>query len=252
LNGDASVSGIAFPFILLAPARVVFFAEESTMTEALWNQVDDHIAQRLAPHDDALAAALKASADAGLPAIAVSAAQGKLLHVLARTVNAKRILEIGTLGGYSTIWLARALAPGGKLVTLEYDPKHAEVATKNIARAGLAKSVEVRVGKAIDALPKLAAEKAGPYDLVFIDADKASIPEYFARALDMTRVGGLIVVDNVVRGGKILDAASADANVQGVRRFFDLLAKEKRVTATAIQTVGAKGYDGFALALVVA
>jgi predicted O-methyltransferase YrrM len=222
------------------------------MSEELWNRIDDYVAERLAPHDDALAAALKASADAGLPAIAVSAAQGKLLHVLARSVNAKRILEIGTLGGYSAIWLARALPPGGKLVTLEHDPKHAEVAAKNIARAGLAPSVEVRVGKAIDALPKLAAEKAGPFDVVFIDADKASIPEYFDWALKLSRVGGLIVVDNVVRRGKILEAESGDANVRGVRRFFDLLAKEKRATATAIQTVGAKGYDGFALALVVA
>lgn len=221
------------------------------MSQETWTSVDRHIAARLAPHDAALEGALKASDDAGLPAISVSAPQGKMLHVLARTVGAKRILEIGTLGGYSTIWMARALAPGGRLVSLEYDAKHAEVARKNIARAGLADRAEVRVGKAIELLPALEKEKAGPFDLVFIDADKASIPDYFAWALKLARVGSLIVVDNVVRGGKILDDNSPDANVQGVRRFLDLAAKEKRVSATAIQTVGTKGYDGYALALVV-
>ncbi len=226
----------------------VTFAKVIPMNQETWNAVDSYIADRLAPHDDALAAALTESAAAGLPTIAVSAAQGKMLHVLAKSVGAKRILEIGTLGGYSAIWMGRALVNGGTMISLEYDPKHAVVATKNLARAGLADRVEVRVGKAIDSLPKL----SGPFDLVFIDADKASIPDYFAWALKLTRVGSLIVVDNVVRGGKILDAASADANVQGVRRFFDLCAKETRVTATGIQTVGAKGYDGFALALVVA
>jgi len=222
------------------------------VSQELWNAVDRHIAERLAPHDEALEAALAESAASGLPAISVSAAQGKLLHVLAKTVRAARILEIGTLGGYSTIWMARALAPGGKLITLEYDPKHAAVAAKNLARAGLAKSVEVRVGAALDALPRLETEKAGPFDLVFIDADKAGIPDYFAWALKLTRVGSLIVVDNVVRRGQLIEENSADANVRGVRRFLDLAAAETRVAATAIQTVGAKGYDGFALALVVA
>jgi predicted O-methyltransferase YrrM len=222
------------------------------MSEQLWKDVDAYIAERIAPHDAALEAALKAAAAAGLPEIAVSAAQGKLLSVLARTVNAKRILEIGTLGGYSTIWLARSLAEGGRLVSLEYEPKHAAVAKENVARAGLAEVVEIRVGKALDSLPKLAAEKAGPFDLVFIDADKANIPDYFSLTLGMTRVGGLIVVDNVVRRGKLIEENSADPNVRGVRRFMDMVGREKRVTATAIQTVGAKGYDGFALALVVA
>ncbi|MBI3565283.1 MAG: O-methyltransferase [Elusimicrobia bacterium] len=217
------------------------------MNQELWTAVDSHIAARLAPHDAALEAALKDSADAGLPAISVSAAQGKLLQILAATVSAERILEIGTLGGYSTIWMARALPAGGRLVTLEYEPKHAAVATKNIARAGLAERVEVRVGKALDLLPAV----RGPFDLVFIDADKASIPDYFAWALKLTRKGALIVVDNVVRGGRIVEEKHPDPNVQGVRRFLDILKDEKRVQATAIQTVGTKGYDGFALALVV-
>ncbi len=222
------------------------------MSQPLWDAVDAYISDRLAPQDEALEDALRESAAAGLPAIAVSAAQGKMLQVLARSVGAERILEIGTLGGYSAIWMGRALREGGRMISLEFDPTHAAVATKNLARAGLADRVEVRVGKALDALPTLAAQKAGPFDLVFIDADKASIPEYFAWALKLTRAGSLIVVDNVVRRGKLIDASDEDANVRGVRRFMDLAAREPRVTATAIQTVGAKGYDGFALALVTA
>jgi len=221
------------------------------MSQDLWTDVDRYITDRLAPRDDFFEEALKASAAAGLPSISVAPNQGKMLSVLATLTGARRILEIGTLGGYSTLWLGWALPLGGHIVTLEADPKHAEVARANIARAGLADSVEIRVGKALETLPKLAAENPPAFDMFFIDADKASIPEYFQWALKLGRKGSLIVVDNVVRGGKIIDAASADANVQGVRRFYDMLAAEPRVSATAIQTVGSKGYDGFALAVVV-
>ena len=204
------------------------------------------------PPDPALDAALQASAAAGLPAIGVSPNQGKLLQLLARLQGARAILELGTLGGYSTIWLARALPPGGRLVTLEADSKHAEVARANLARAGLADVVEVRLGRGLDTLPRLAAEGAGPFDLIFIDADKPSIPEYFAWALKLSRRGSLIVVDNVVRDGEVVDAGSSDPNVQGVRRFNELLAAEQRVSATTLQTVGSKGYDGLTFALVTA
>jgi len=198
--------------------------------------------------DAALAAALEASEAAGLPAISVSPAHGKLLWLLARTNGAKRILEIGTLGGYSAIWLARGLAPGGRLVTLEALEKHAAVARKNLARAGLADVAEIRVGKALDTLPEL----QGPFDLAFIDADKQNNAEYFRWALKLSRPGSLIVVDNVVRDGAVIDARSRDAAVQGVRRLYELIAAEPRVAATAVQTVGVKGYDGFAIALVLA
>lgn len=221
------------------------------MSQELWTNVDRYIGDRLTPRDEVLEAAQQAAADAGLPSISVSPAQGKMLSLYATMTGARRILEIGTLGGYSTLWLGWALPLGGHIVTLEADPKHAEVARANIARAGLADSVEIRVGKALETLPKLAAENPPAFDMFFIDADKASIPEYFQWALKLGRKGSLIVVDNVVRGGKIIDAASADANVQGVRRFYDMLAAEPRVSATAIQTVGSKGYDGFALAVVV-
>jgi predicted O-methyltransferase YrrM len=197
-----------------------------------------------------LDAALQASADAGLPPIAVTANQGKLLHLLALVSRARSILEIGTLGGYSTIWLARALPSEGCLITLEADPKHAKVAQANLERAGLAEVVEIRLGAALDTLPKLAAESKGPFDLVFIDADKPSIPEYLSWALELSRPGSLIVIDNVVRDGKVADQASKDANVQGVRRANELLASDPRVTATALQTVGTKGYDGLAIAFV--
>jgi predicted O-methyltransferase YrrM len=200
--------------------------------------------------DPALDAALDASVAAGLPAINVSPNQGKLLQLLARMLGARTILEVGTLGGYSTIWLARALPADGRLVTLESDPKHAEVARANIARAGLSGIVDLRVGLAIETLPKLAAEGIGPFDLIFIDADKVSTADYFAWALRLSRRGSLIIVDNVVRKGAVVDAASEDAKVQGIRRFNDVLAAEPRVSATVIQTVGVKGYDGFAIALV--
>lgn len=215
-----------------------------------WTAVDRYIADLLVPPDEALDAALRASNEAGLPPINVAPNQGKLLHLLARIQGARTILEIGTLAGYSTIWLARALPAGGKVVTLEIEPKHAEVARKNFARAGLADAIDLRLGRATDTLAQLAAKGAGPFDLVFIDADKASIAEYFAWALKLTRVGSLIIVDNVVRKGAVIDAQSADESVRGVRRFNEVLAKEKRVSATTLQTVGSKGYDGFTLALV--
>lgn len=200
--------------------------------------------------EPALEAALAASAAAGLPPINVAPNQGKLLHLLARMCGSREILEIGTLGGYSTIWLARALPAGGQLITLEVDPGHAEVAQANFVRAGLAGIIELRLGSAADTLAQLAAEGAGPFDFVFIDADKPSTPEYFSWTLRLTRPGSVIVVDNVIREGAVADSASNDASVQGVRRLNELLASEPRVSATAIQTVGSKGYDGFVLALV--
>jgi predicted O-methyltransferase YrrM len=218
--------------------------------DELWTDVDRYISDVLFPPDAALNAALEASQAAGLPSIAVSPAQGALLHLLARSHNARTILEIGTLGGYSTIWLARALPPGGSLITLEADPRHAEVARANIARAGLAKVVDLRLGPALNTLPALAAEGRGPFDLVFIDADKPNIPEYFDWTLRLARRGTVIIVDNVVRDGEIIDAESDDPSVQGVRRFMVQVAGDARVKATVVQTVGAKGYDGFAIALV--
>ena len=223
----------------------------STMEEQ-WTAVDRYIAEMLVAPDPALDAALETSAAAGLPAINVSPNQGKLLQIFARLVRARTILEIGTLGGYSTIWMARALPPGGRLVTLEADPRHAELARTNIARAGLEGVVDVRLGKALDALPVLAADGIGPFDLVFIDADKANTPAYFTWALKLARVGALIIVDNVVRKGAVADAATRDPDVQGMRRFYEMAAAERRVDATAIQTVGSKGYDGFAVVLVTA
>jgi len=220
------------------------------MTQELWTAVDRYITDLLVPPDPALDAALEASAASGLPPINVSPNQGKLLWLLARLQGARTILEIGTLGGYSTIWLARALPAGGRLITLEIDPKHAEVARASIAHAGLADVVELRLGRALDTLPQLAAEGCGPFDLIFIDADKPNNPDYFAWALKLSRRGSLIIVDNVVRDGAVIDAASSDPSVQGVRRLNELLAAEPRVSATAIQTVGSKGYDGFAIALV--
>ena len=217
-----------------------------TNAAALWSKVDRYITGTLVQPDAALDAALAASDAAGLPQISVSPAHGKFLWLLARLVNARRVLEIGTLGGYSTIWLARGLAPGGRLITLEALARHAAVARKNIAHAGLAAVVDVRVGQALDTLPSL----AGPFDLTFIDADKQSNAEYFRWALKLSRPGSLIVVDNVVRDGKVVDERSRDASVLGVRRLNELIAQERRVSATAIQTVGIKGYDGFAVALV--
>jgi len=215
-----------------------------------WTAVDTFLNTLFAPPDSSLDEALKVSRDAGLPAINVSAAQGKLLMVLALAQKARAILEIGTLGGYSTIWLARALPEGGRLVTLEVDPAHAAVAQANIARAGLKETVELRLGRALETLPALAAEGRAPFDLIFIDADKPAYPEYFRWALKLSRRGTLIIADNVVRNGGIVDGANTDAKVEGVRRFLALVAAEPRVTTAVVQTVGSKGYDGFALILV--
>ena len=220
-----------------------------TDPQALWSAVDQYFTDRLAPADPMLEAALDASAAAGLPPMNVAPNQGKFLHLLAALVGARRILEIGTLGGYSTIWLARALPADGLLVTLESVPRHAEVARTNIARAGLAGLVEIRVGSARDSLAVLEREGAEPFDLVFIDADKPSNPDYLAHALRLTRRGSLIVADNVVRAGAVVDPAGDD-RVRGIRRFTDLVAAEPRLDATALQTVGAKGYDGLLIARV--
>ena len=220
------------------------------MSQDVWTAVDRYFGDLLFPPDEVLDAALTASESAGLPAIQVTPALGKLLHLIARMTGARRVLELGTLGGYSTIWLARALPDGGSLVTLEADEKHAEVARANLARAGLTTLVELRLGRALDTLPQIAAEARAPFDLVFIDADKANIPDYFAWALRLSRRGSVIIVDNVVRGGAVADPATTDANVRGVQRFAEALAAEPRVSATVVQTVGAKGYDGFSLAIV--
>jgi predicted O-methyltransferase YrrM len=215
-----------------------------------WIAVDSYVADLLLPPDPVLDATLEASNAAGLPPINVSPTQGRMLHILARIQGAQRILEIGTLGGYSTIWLARALSSGGHLVTLEANPKHAEVARKNIARAGLTDAVELLLGRALDSLEEMVAEGVTPFDFIFIDADKPSYPDYLTWSLKLSRPGTMIVADNVVRDGKVADATNADPNVQGIRRFNEVLAAEKRLTATTVQTVGSKGYDGFTLAVV--
>jgi predicted O-methyltransferase YrrM len=220
------------------------------MDQARWNAVDDYIVGKLVSDDPVFQQVLDANAAAGLPAIDVSAAHGKLLHLLARMSGARRVLEIGTLGGFSTIWLARALPPGGVVVTLEALPEHAEVARANFARAGVTERIDLRLGLALDTLAALVAEKAEPFDLVFIDADKPNNPHYLAFALKLSRPGTVIVADNVVRGGEVLDADSQDASVQGIRAYFDALAAEPRLSATAVQTVGVKQWDGFSVAIV--
>ncbi len=220
------------------------------MSEPTWDAVDEYVERRLVGADAALDDALRASVDAGLPPIAVTPSQGKLLYLLARSIDARRILEIGTLGGYSAIWLARALPPDGSLVTLESDPRNADVAVANIARAGFAQLVDVRVAPALETLPLLAAESPQAFDFVFIDADKWRTPDYFKWALQLARPGALIVADNVIRDGGLVDEANDTPDVLGSRHLHELLAEEPRVSATTIQTVGAKGYDGFTLALV--
>lgn len=217
--------------------------------QLLWTDVDRYFQAALHTPDPTLDAALEASQTAGLPSINVAPNQGKLLHLLARIHGTRSALEIGTLGGYSTIWLARALPADGRLITLEADPKHAEVARGNLARAGLENTVEVRVGRALDTLPALETEGLAPFDLIFVDADKPSNPDYFQWALRLARPGSVIIVDNVVRKGAVVDAAGGP-DADGVRRMSELIAAEPRVTATAVQTVGSKGYDGFLLALV--
>ena len=220
------------------------------MNQELWSAVDSYIIDTLVGADDALDASVRASDEAGLPSIQVSAPQGKFMYLLARVHGAKRILEVGTLGGYSTIWLARALPENGKLVTMEIDPRHAEVAAANVVRAGLSDKVEILVGNARELLPDLELRNDEPFDLTFIDADKASIPFYFESARRMSRPGSLILVDNVVRDGAVIQAESEDASVQGVRKLNEMLASDTSVEATVLQTVGVKGYDGLAIALV--
>jgi predicted O-methyltransferase YrrM len=220
------------------------------MTQELWTKVDDYLAALLVPPDPTLDATLEACAAAGLPSIQVSPCQGKFLMLLAQLKGARNILELGTLGGYSTIWLARALPPGGRLVTLEVDAKHAEVARANFVRARLDHLIELFVGPALDILPRLVAERRGPFDLIFIDADKPNTPAYFQWALKLSRRGTVIVTDNVIRKGAVADAGSTDLNVLGMRRFLELVAAEPRVSATTLQTVGSKGYDGFTIAIV--
>lgn len=215
------------------------------MTDAVWRDVDAYVEDRLVGEDEALSAAIRDSAAAKLPAIAVSAAHGKLLSLLAMSIRAKRILEIGTLGGYSAIWMARALPADGELVTLEIDPHNAAVARSNIARAGLGERVDIRVGPAIEMLPTL----QGPFDMAFIDADKESNTAYFDHAVRLSRPGGIIIVDNVVRDGRVIDA-QGNAQVQGVRQMMDAIHADERVSATVVQTVGVKGYDGFLMAVV--
>lgn len=220
------------------------------MSDAAWSAVDDYLGPLLAPSDDGLAHALTAADEAGLPAIQVTALQGKLLHLLVRITGAKRVLEIGTLGGYSGIWLARALPPGGEVVTLEIDPEHVRVAVDNFTAAGVDDSVRLVRGPALDTLPTLEQESGDPFDLAFIDADKVNNPAYVDWAVKLGRPGTVIVVDNVVRRGAITDATSTDESVVGTRAVLEMLANDPRLDATAIQTVGAKGYDGFALAIV--
>jgi predicted O-methyltransferase YrrM len=220
------------------------------MNQKVWGAVDQYLDKMLITPDSTLKDALATASKAKLPAIQVSSAQGKLLHLLVRIMGARNILEIGTLGGYSTIWMARALPEGGRIITLEADPKHAEVARKNFARSGVGNKVELRIGKALDTLPEVAVDGRGPFDMFFIDANKSNMPEYFEWSLKLARVGSVIIADNVVREGAVLDAKSKDADIQGIRRFLAMVGKEKRVSGTALQTVGTKNYDGFALVLV--
>jgi predicted O-methyltransferase YrrM len=219
------------------------------MSQELWTKVEEYLGP-VVQEDEALKDAAKEGEKAGLPAIAVSPNEGKLLLLMAQMIGARKILEVGTLAGYSTIWLARGLGDGGRLITLEYEQKHAEVAKKNIARAGLSGVVEVRVGDATKTMPELLKEGAGPFDLIFLDANKDGYPAYFEWSLKLARKGTVIIADNVVRDGGVIDAGSKDASIQGVRRFNEIVAAERRMSATAIQTVGSKGYDGFAVALV--
>ena len=223
---------------------------QDLMSKELWTAVDRYLVERLIPHDPLLDEALASNTAAGLPTIDVAPNQGKLLNLLARIQGAGRILEIGTLGGYSTIWLARALPSKGKLITLEVEPKHAQVAKANIERAGFAHIVELRLGPALDSLMQLCAEGVRPFDFIFIDADKENIPGYLEWSLRLSHPGTVVVIDNVVREGAIINPDDPDPRVQGVRRFFEMLAADSRVDATTLQTVGSKGYDGFTLAIV--
>ena len=221
------------------------------MSQELWTAVDLYINNIAIGRDAALEAASEAAVAAQLPPISVTPAHGKLLHLMVRAQGARRILEIGTLAGYSTIWLARAVPAGGRVVTLEANPMHADIARANLTRAGVADRVDIRLGKALETLPQLAVENQDPFDFAFIDADRTNLAEYFDWAVKLAHAGSVIIVDNVVRKGGVIDASSEDANIKGVRRFAERLSADSRVTATMVQTVGAKGYDGFAMALVV-
>jgi predicted O-methyltransferase YrrM len=236
----------------MAPAKSRYRPQGNTkVARPEWIAVDDYFGSLLAPSDPQLDAALAANHAAGLPAIDVSPLQGKFLHVLVQMIRPKRVLEIGTLGGYSTIWIARALPRGGRIVSLEYNPRHADVARKNLENAGMLKRVDLRVGRALDSLPVLASSGVGPFDLIFIDADKRSNPEYLDWAVKLARVGTVIVVDNVVRDGMVADAKSTDPDIRGTRKMTAQMAREPRLSATVVQNVGVKGYDGFAIAVVV-
>jgi predicted O-methyltransferase YrrM len=220
------------------------------MSQDQWSAVDRYFTEQLHLSDSTLEAAIQANAAAELPAIDVAPNQGKFLQLLARLVRANKILEIGTLGGYSTIWLARALPPEGRLVSLEFSPKHAEVAKSNIQRAGLSDRVQIRVGAALDSLPHIEKEGLAPFDFIFIDADKPNNPGYLEWAIKLARPGTLIIVDNVVRDGAVADASNTDPAIQGTRKMFASMSRDTRLSATALQTVGSKGYDGFAMAVV--
>jgi predicted O-methyltransferase YrrM len=220
------------------------------MSEELWTAVDNYLVEKLIPADAALKAAREANAESKLPAIDVSPTQGKLLYLLAKIQGARRILEVGTLGGYSTIWLARALPDDGRLVTLEVEKRHAEVALQNIERAGLTSQVELRLAPAAESLAALVLEKVEPFDLILIYADKPNSPVYLEWALRLARTGTIVVVDNVIRDGEVINASSTDESVRGTRKLFDLIASERRLEATALQTVGSKGYDGLVVAVV--
>ena len=221
------------------------------MSEEIWSQVDHYLADLFTPPDPLLDAVLASSAAAGLPEIQVPPHQGKLLQLMAQMCGAKRILELGTLGGYSTIWMARALPPDGKMVTLEYEPAHAAVAKANFERAGLSSKIDLRVGAALATLPQLEADGSGPFDLIFLDADKENYPNYLSWCLKLSHPGTIFIADNIVRNGAVIDPDSSDPRVQGVREFNALVAQESRLCATAIQMVGSKGYDGFIVARVV-
>jgi predicted O-methyltransferase YrrM len=220
------------------------------MTQELWTAVDNYIVDALRLEDSLFRDVQAACDAAGLPPIQVSASQGKLLEIIVRMTHAQSVLEIGTLGGYSTIWMAKGLPPAGRVVTLEIDVKHAEVAAANFARAGLSDRIDLRIGPALETLPGVEREGAGPFDLIFIDADKANIPSYFEWALKLSHFGSVIIVDNVVREGAVIERDSADVSVQGVRRLNEMLPTIEGIESTVVQTVGGKGYDGFAIVFV--
>jgi predicted O-methyltransferase YrrM len=220
------------------------------MSQDQWTAVDRYFTEQLHLSDAALEAVMQANSAAALPAIDVAPNQGKLLHLLVRLTHTRKILEIGTLGGYSTIWLARALPPGGRLISLEFSPRHADIARSNIQRAGLSDRVEIRVGPALESLPVVEKEGLGPFDFIFIDADKPNNPGYLEWAINLSRPGALIIVDNVVRDGAIVDVSSTDPTIQGTRRMFEMMSLDSRLSSTALQTAGSKGYDGFAMAMV--